>query len=816
MRWTYPFLIAVSVLFINGHAAGAPKIAPRQPEMFFTTPGEDATLVWDVQGDADKPTSIKTPFRISDYVGKPISEGDALLEHGKVSLKVKLPRGYYDVEVLGQVFGVVSQDAFSGKTDPFFGMDAVLTWLERRAPMRAAMVKDMKRSGIAMARERINWTDAEPEAGKWNWKADGLDTLRQDYADAGLPVLEMFHSPGPAKKPGAFPFRGSYPQDLGILSKSWPVIYNRFKPSWGALEVWNEPEGPVYGARLPADQYVMVVKAMRYTWDTNGIHSPLGGGVFMGGDPGGFQRFCALNGMLDDVDFVSIHDYKPATKIERLTAVYRAWLKENGKEGMPLWLTESGWWWPKGSGRPALLPDQESAVQIAMKGVEAKACGLTRYMPFCLPFYEEGGAKSFSMIGKDMTPLRSMGAYAQSIRVLSGKQYAGDLQGTGPGILRARVFEGGEQVGANNRVIVIYTDEIGPDKKVALPVKAARVEGIDGRTLEADADGRIAIPDGMAYVWAEGGAVKQDSPAMALLQASRQSWTNQASRSPVILQYIPDATKIAYSSTRYIASDALAGALPIHVRVHNLSAKTERVELNLALPWETGSTASRKQAVDVPPLGTADADWTVDTGGKWSSPEPLPITITANCDGVAAAPLAIPMQLEGDIRTFLNQYGRKDRLPIGDQGRWSSNMTAGGTMKLENVDANALRISFQFHGGDRWAYPRFRVAPGTLKGAGGFLVRARVLDAGDVRMTIVGSKDRTFITADPLVPADGKWHVFYVSLQQFEPTQDIADKDSGTWSPDEINAVSIGLNDRSTAGSNALEVSDLFIVGPGK
>ena len=799
----------ISLLSLTALAAAAPQFVPEDPAGFFVDPNVETTLVWKFQG----PAKAGPPgFHVSDINGDAILEGKASLAEGKVSATVRLPRGYYDIELGGEKFGIVAQDAFAGKPDGFYGMDAVLTWLEHRAPLREAMVRAMKRCGIAMARERINWNAVEPQPGQWNWQADEIVALREQYAAAGISVLEMFHSAGPAKGKDLFPFPTSYPQDLAQVRHSWPVIQEKLAATWGGLEMWNEPEGSTYGKRLPADQYAMIVKAMRYTWAAEKLPPPLGGGVFMGGDPGDFHKFCALNGVIEASDFISIHDYKPATTTERQVAVHRAWLKENGRESMPIWMTESGWSWPKGGGRPLLAADRESALHIAMKGVEAKACGIARYMPFCLAFYEEGGAKSFSMLGKDVTPLRSMAGYAQSIRALAGKRYVGDLPVDVP---RARVFE--DEAGGQ-RVAVLYTGEIGAPAKIALPAKIIRAEGLDGRALTPDAEGRIAVPDGIAYAWIEGGTLLPDTRAMALLKVSRQPVPPAPAPSPIVLQYLPDPKVIAYSSTRYLAAQEASAALPIRVRVHNLSGELAKLDLRLTLPGETPAESTAPRQVEIPALGTAEAAWTVDVRHRWKSPEPLPITITATDPDsrLPSSVLAIPMQIEGGLDLYLPHYGQKMPLEISDAARWSPNLTATGAMKVEAAEAQGVKLRFTFKGGDRWAYPRFRLEDRALAGATGFVLRARVENPADVRMTLLGKQGVTYITSDPLIPSDGKWHVLFVPLRQFEPNQDAGNQAAGDWAPEDIRAVSVGLNDRSENSVNLLEISDLIVVGPAR
>lgn len=788
-------LTLLSLLALLHDATAA--LVPEDPTTFFLTPDAATELRWK--------TGERLPdlgYRILSYDDREVHRGLATADGSSLSVTVKLPRGYYEVEIGGERFGVIAHESFQGEADLFFGMDAVLTWLEKRPEMRAAMVRDLKRSGVAMARERLNWNKLEPSAGQFDWENEKDQTvrLRQFYQQEKLPVLEMFHSAGPAG--GEFPLKTVYPQNLALMAQSWPQIYRKLESTWGGLEVWNEPEGKVYGSGLPSDQYVTLVKTMRYAFQSNGITPPLGGGVFMGGHPALFQQFCAWNGLLDHVDFISFHDYKRATQMEQLVARYRDWVSSHGKTGMPLWITETGWSWPKGGGRPKLKDDVESAMEIAMKGVEAKACGVARYMPFCLAFYEEYGAKSFSMIGKEITPLRSMAAYVQSIRILSGKQYAGDLPIGQGSVLRARVFENGK---GEERVAVIYSGTAG-EVKVKAPAGLLRAEDIDGRELTPDAEGLIRVNHGMAYLWPKGGELQRNPETDRLLAASRTPAPAKNQAEPVVLQFIPG--NVTASSTRYLMSEEDAGKAAIRVRVHNLSEQPQSVRLKIALP--SGELTSEETELELPPARPGEVEWTLDLRSLAKFPKVQAVTVIGKlAGGKSISPLAIPLFVEGSLDSFLPLYPRRDKVEILDTSRWSHTISSAGSMNMEESD-QVWRLSLKFTQGDRWAYPRYWFSPGRLSGASGFLLRARVEKPADVRMGVVGKRGEIYLTFDPLIPADGKWHVVYVPLENFEPNQEA--QASGRFQPGELQAISIGMNDRSLESANVLEVSDLFVV----
>lgn len=797
--------------------AAAPRFVPADVSGFFILPGVDQTLAW----TSREGEGAMAGYAVSDYAGRPVLSGVATARTaGRLEVSVRLPRGYYDVELDGERFGVVAMEPYAGTPDGFFGMDAVLTWLERRPEMRQALVRSLKRSGINWARERMRWTGVNPAPDKWDWEEhDHARALRGMYAAEKMTVLEMFHDPGPAR--GTWEVPSPFPQNLVQLSRSWPVIHATLKDTWGGLEVWNEPEGGSYGRGLPADQYVPMAKAMRWAFEQQGIRAPLGGGVFIGTDPGEFHRFCALNGLLEHVDFVSFHDYRPASEMEAVAGAYRNWLKESGREGMPLWLTECGWAWDVGPGRPPLGQDRRSAAEIAMKGVEAKACGLTRYMPFCLAFYEEGGIKSFSMMGKEVTPLRSMAAYVQSVRVLSGREYAGDL--AVEGVMRARVFAAPGGAPGQDAVAVLYT---GKDDavKVWVPVKTIRVETIDGAALAPAADGGIEIAGGMAYLWfaldaAAEKQIRRDTGAMRLLAASRTPPPAAPSpASPIVLQHVVKSGQGCYSPLRYTVDAATAAHLRIRVRVTNLSTRDETVRLTVDAPsGNAKAPLGAPQEVAVPAHAVREVEWIVDAGDALDLVQTRPLTVCGvRAGGAPVSPLALPYIIEGSLESVVQRFPRHERLPIEQLSRWEKNIVGHGRITFTTGEGKLWRLAVTFaKPGDRWVYPRFRVDAGTLAGAAGLVLRARAEKPAALRMMLFErGQGGGYWTADPILPADGNWHVVFIPAEQFGSLGSHPDKTNFTLDLGEVTHVAAGMHDGSKNLHNTLEISDLIVVGP--
>lgn len=813
MRKRLPLFLALAgaVLLTSAQAgraageSGALKLDPERIETFFIQPGVAQQLTWKTAA----PEGL-LPYSLQDYAGNTLSEGMGTVgADGRLVLSLQLPRGYYEVVIQDQHFGVIAQDAFTRPADPYFGVDAVLTWLERRAPMRESLVKALKRSGISWSRERMRWVGVNPKPGVWDWSEyDHTWDLRQKYAAEKMTVLEMFHDGGSAK--GQWPFTCSFPMNLPQMAASWPTIYNKFSATWGGLEVWNEPDGG-YGYGLPADQYVPLVKTMRWAFQQAKITQPIGSGVFIGTDPSTYHQYCNLNGMLDHSDFVSFHDYRRATEMERLVKVYRDWLRESGKESMPLWLTEAGWPWDKGPGRPPLDQDQVSAMEIAWKGVEAKACGVAHYMPFCLAFYEEGGIKSFSMMGKEVTPLRSMGAYVQSVRALAGLDYAGDLDVAGA--IKTRVFA--DPANAAQRVAVIFTNDIGT-KNITLPASATRAETMDGRALTIS-NNSIQVSGGMAYVWFDAAAVDaklhRNTLAAELLAASRKPAPVAAPASPVVLRYVVDPTQESPSMAKYLLSQDTAAHWRVKVNAYNLSDQPEQVTLQIQ-QRTTGAALGSPQRVEIPARGVADANWTLDVRGAVDVAHVTPIAITGQrANGQAISAAVLPVLLEGSMEQFESKF-RMQPIPFIKPAEWQRNMVGHGHITMTAEGSSLLRMAVNFDKpGERWVYPKLPIQTGLLAGKKGLLIRARTQETAAVRIILFEKVGGAYWTNSTIIPTDGQWHVAYIPFDEFETLPSHPDKVDFKLDLDQVNFIAVGMHDNSKDHKNTLEISDLRVVG---
>ena len=777
---------------------------PPGPEACFLTPDQPSAFRFLIDR---RPTGDPIAYTVRDTWGAEVSTGRVSADGNVLSARLTLPRGFYQIEfpAISRRSGLVVLPPHAGPVDPFFGIDSGLSWLVRSDEVREGLLQGLVRSGVAVSRERLSWGAINPAADSWEWQADRrYQGVRQQCARRQLRVIEMFHD-----RAGWAGAVGRYPDDLPATARAWRRIADRWQATWGALEVWNEPD-IAFGGLLPADQYVPLVKTLAYVRAQAGLSPlpwPLVGGAFATYN----RRYLdasAANGLLECVEAISFHTYDRAPRMEPLVTGYREWLAAHHHEDMPLWITECGRPWKRGADRPPVGQDAQSALDITMKGVEARACGVAVYCPFVYPFYEEG-ENNFGMTDRQGSPLRSMAAYAQLIRALGHKRYLGDLRVDDPAIRRARVF-GDER----EMVAVVYTGE--PRAKAALTpgLRARRVEGLDGRVLNASDAAAVPVPDGLSYVWLDraeaGSRLRTDTAAMRLWKIGRQAPRPTAKPSPLVLRFQYDPRTARPTVDGYGLPAESPATLPIVVRVFNLDLQAHDLLLTLTLATDDRRTIdAQSHAAKIPAQGFADLTWTVDLHKALGQSDRLRAVVTA---AGHAAPLAIDFVGEPALEQLLGRYRRPIRLPIQESKRWQPSIAGGGQMTLDPKADGSCRLQATFGPGDRWVYPRFTLPDQVgLHNAAGLVVRARCPQPAEVRVMLFNDNGAGYMTPGSIVPADGRWHTTVIRFSDLVYCGATAPDAEGKLDLDRVRRISIGMN--TQAAQATLEFCDLHVLG---
>ena len=798
------FCFAVWIMWGPGAAESAETdLNPADLAQLFVKPGQETSLHFVVQ---NAPADGELSYEVADYTDETMSTGYAEVREHRVAVSVNLSSGYYTLRFpeSGEEFGLVAAQPVGGERDEFFCIDSALSWLWGDQDEREELVRILERSGIATSRERLSWGAINPQPDRWEWNAgNDYESLRKRYRRIGVDVLELFHS-----APGWTGKIGPYPRDLVGTARSWDRIVDHWKGPWGALEVWNEPDIH-FGGNLPADQYVSLVKVLAYEMPPSMKEEALlGGGVFAHCNEH-YLELAAANGFLSMVDFVSFHTYGRAPGMEHLVERFHSWLRRHNRASMPLWITECGRPWSRGPGRPATDQDAVSALDITMKGVEARACGVARYFPFVYVYYDER-TNNFGMMGRSGTPLRSMAAYVNCVRMLAHTDYLGDLHCESDAVKRARVF--GE---AGETVVVLYTGEPDPEAAVQLPVKVRDATGIDGRKLKASGR-RVPVPDGLTYVRVSrerlNGHLRKNTTAMRLFRESQQPAPERKKAPPVLLQHIPNLDLLSATPEGYTVPRELESALSLSVRAVNLSERAHDIRLEM----DGAETPAREAHIRGKNKSTVN--FTVPLDAIPSHGDYRRFTISARSETVSdVLPLSINLKRTPTLQSLLQGFEQERRLPIDRTDRWEKLAVGGARLSLSSLEGKGWKMEVSFpEDADPWAFPRFKLPEDIdLSDAKGVVLRARCAEPGIARMLFWETNDGRmtgvdYMTSESIVPEDGEWYSVYVPFDDLVLNRANEPDPNHELDLETVRYISVGLN--SDSQSNMIEVSDLYVV----
>ncbi|MDR1282010.1 MAG: hypothetical protein LBK99_14505 [Opitutaceae bacterium] len=827
-------------------------LVPVGTETFFVTPGQSSTLRWKID---ERGISATGAFTLTNYHGEPTGISGLpetlLVQNDQAELTLTLPQGYFEIHVPlastpdapRQTFGVLSLPAFDrAQLDPYFCVDSALSWLERSGDQRRSLIRMMRRSGIALSRERFSWQRLSPAHGTWHWGGNPnlqYDRLRSIYAEENMPILECFHD-----SPKWMNTNGSYPADLLTATGDLIAIHNRWGRAWGALELWNETDAAPFSKNRAMEQYAAFVHATAAAFGGAGIRTPIVGAAYSGYKDAVINN-ALRNDLLSSIDALSYHTYARPDAFESHARKYRDALKRSSRPAIPLWITESGSPWTTGTDRPSVAEDLVSALNITGKVSEGRAVGIARMFPFVTAYYPERN-KNFGMVGKEGTPLRSFAAYAVAISLLANHDYVGDLRfPKNAGVQLARVFRSPATPG--QALAVILADEPRPGATVPFDLPAADIRGIDGRRLARPAPDTLPLDDGLAYIRLDQTALERSgridigTTAMALYREARQPDTGRDPSSPVILQFVPEARHVLFGAEINTINHGNLQDFPLRIRAVNLDPRQARtLTLNATVaPLRHNGTDPAAATPLAPPQTLAISPRTgktitipADLRSAFRDTETITIRVTARTTGqIAGQPaparirdLSIDFMAERSLDELLAACGKKLPLDITDAGKWNTahiNKRAGGriTVTAQKRDHVTLDIAFDKDGGEDsyWAYPRFPVPrDADLRGAVGMIVRARASHPGSARAFVWKRGGTGYFTSSPWMPTDGEWHAVLIPFAKLRHEWSTPpDTDPNLIDHlDRVGEISIGVNTFQRV--NRIDVSDVIIVWPMK
>lgn len=818
---------------------------PSNITQFWVEPEQNETFVFIAKEEIDakdkdaKESSDSLKYVIKTTDGSIFSTGIGRFDGKFLNVDVILPQGFFELEFphVGQTFGIASQPYFlpndallaSDRTnkdkfrtcDSFFGIDSASTWLVQDDQVREELICNAKRFGLATYRERVDWRSIEKQRDDFDFNGDRrAEKVREAAKKYEMPILELFHS-----TPSWMDTYGKFPADLIRTADSWGVIAKRWNTFWNSIEVWNEPD-IFFSGNVPADQYAPILKTIAYEFKRQGITTPIVGGI-IASFRDDYMDSLANNGALDACDIFSFHSYCRAFEMEGVGLRYHHWLIKNHAEWKPLWVTECGRPWKKGTNRPNNEADLESAIDIVQKGVAIKALGFDAYFPFVYVFYEEND-NNFGMSDRNNAPLRSIAGYARSIYLLSGKTCIGswDIDG----VERAYVFRDNE---SGDLIAVLYSRNRQKGRTLTLPITPLFVERVTGEIVDVTDNNNVDFSDGFLYVRFKQGTKlsllepSQVDKARLLRHGARIKHGVESRRDyDVVLRFDFDEDSVIANGGGYIIKNPDAETFTGNVSVFNFDKESKN------LPVKAWVSVGKNDEVEI----LNDAFKFLPTSIEVQERNKISFTFVLNTRSLSPfnnpvvhiqvgddSELSFSLSSKVTEKNFNVFKKQSVSVDLSDSSRWrkSSSPCKSCEFKQQLLDEGKWGFDINFAEGDRWVYPVFQLPleigddgksylidadekyeMNSFKGIA-FWVKASsdIPDGGIVRLFTYNEKGAYYFTSSGIMKTDGEKRfvvVTYDSLNAYGGTPDAFD-------PSSIRSISIGANSKGETISLEVE-----------
>jgi hypothetical protein len=261
-----------------------------------------------------------------------------------------------------------------------------------------------------------NWTDLEPEKGKWYFDLlDKYVAMAQEHNTEILMTL-TYTPPWASSRPDApsdFPNLNGLagpPRDMNDWTTFVRTVATRYKGKIHVYEIWNEPDRDKDWVGT-VDQLVgMVREASRVLKEVDPTITVLSPCPETPRGPQWIGEFLRKGGG-QYVDAVAYHFYVGGNPPEAMVPVIQSVRKvmtENGAGNKPLWNTEAGWHDP----RP--FPSQDmAAAWVARAYILNWAAGVSRFYFYC---WDNHNWTSLELTEPDNTTLRPGGLAFEAIQ----------------------------------------------------------------------------------------------------------------------------------------------------------------------------------------------------------------------------------------------------------------------------------------------------------------------------------------------------------------------------------------------------------------
>lgn len=627
-----------------------------------------------------------------------------------------LPNGYYKLEVAGipgcRSFAVVPDPEKREKNpDLFFAVDSAQSWLaapQKENPFRPAdafaIVSEVaRRAGIQMVRERLRWSDVEPEPGKFDWKQYRLNA--DLLSERGIRISGVYHD-APSWTRSNTP---RLPSDLMANYRFARKLAREFRGKMTVWEFWNEPD--IGFAPEGAWDYAAALKSAYLGFKAGDPELTVAPGGYARTPLLNYNHVVLLNGAGDYADIFNMHTYAVIRDFPAVLQDIRNHLKRHNLTHLPIWFTENGSNMEGAAREESGIkgvrkhsPAQELLVAeyIAKMMITMQFLGVERDFFFVLPPYNErAGKKDWGMLRHDFTVKPGYAVLATLIDRLGNAEPEGEIRlGDGiKGFLYRR---------RDGRKILVYwsiseldTKEERPNldtqnllsRKFALPGSGGKLAGVDHFGTPFEADGaQMTATRFPAFIDCPP-SLRPDIPFIS--QKTERNEPEKLDRSIVFRTELSDDFKLWVGKD---GTDIRNDTVRFKLQAWNFSGREKQGRISVS----GGGSRGIPDAVTLPPFGKSEFE--VFFKPALNETFKGELRVEGIFGGRATSPLVIPLR---NLKAGMEACREVEMPQLVDPVNWRKNSSGEQTAAYDE-DENALCFTTEYPAGvDRWTYPEY-------------------------------------------------------------------------------------------------------------
>lgn len=285
----------------------------------------------------------------------------------------------------------------------------------------------IKFSGWRLWDANVAWPDLEPHRGEWRFdRLDHyVDLAKKNHISILLPLglSPNWASARPDEGSGYRPGNAAQPRDIEDWRNYVRTVVSRYEGSVLEFEIWNEVNEKGFYSGSVNDLIKMTCEAYKIVKQVsprNILVSPSMVGEIRGPD---YLRKFLKGGGNKCIDVIGFHFYVPKGPPEavvQLAQKVRAIADDAGCSNLPIWNTESGWWFERSDELPK-IQDPDWLIRVKQKsapGWITRSLLLGRHLKFERSFWYAWDNDEMGLLERGSGKLLSGGVAMQTLSAI--------------------------------------------------------------------------------------------------------------------------------------------------------------------------------------------------------------------------------------------------------------------------------------------------------------------------------------------------------------------------------------------------------------